>query len=81
MAFSEEVVKKAWDRAAGRCECKRTTHGHVGRCNTPLSWKNRGRDTDWGSWETHHRVSVQSGGTDDLSNCEILCWNCHSKTL
>jgi 5-methylcytosine-specific restriction endonuclease McrA len=81
MAFSEEVVKKAWDRAGGRCECTRSIHGHTGRCNTPLSWENRGRDTACGSWEIRHRVSIQSGGTDDLSNCEILCWNCHSKTL
>jgi 5-methylcytosine-specific restriction endonuclease McrA len=26
-------------------------------------------------------VSVQSGGADNPSNCEILCWDCHSKTL
>jgi hypothetical protein len=81
MAFSDETVKQAWERAGGKCECQRTTHGHVGRCNKTLSWDSRGRESDWGAWEAHHRVSIQSGGSDDLSNCEILCWNCHSRTF
>ncbi len=81
MAFSDETVKQAWERAGGKCECQRTTHGHVGRCNKTLSWDSRGRESDWGAWEAHHRVSIQSGGSDALSNCEILCWNCHSRTL
>jgi len=80
MVFSEETVKAAWQRAGGRCECTRTTHGHIGRCNKLLSWENRGRESGRGAWETHHKTSVQSGGYDTFSNCEILCWDCHRQT-
>jgi hypothetical protein len=77
MAFPENVVQQAWQRAGGKCECRRTTHGHTGRCNKQLAWENRGREGR-GKWEAHHRVR---GGDDTLSNCEILCWDCHSKTF
>ena len=78
MGFSEEVVRRAWQRAGGRCECRRRTHGHYYvRCNKQLVWNNRGR-AGRGCWEAHHRSS--SGGAG-LSNCEILCWNCHSRTV
>ena len=78
MAFTDETVRRAWNRAGGRCECRRKTHDHsYVRCNKNLVWGNRGRDGR-GAWEAHHRVS---GGSDGLSNCEILCWDCHSKTL
>jgi len=78
MAFSDEVVRRAWSRAKGCCECRRKTHGHpYGRCNKQLVLANNGR-TGRGAWEAHHRVR---GGSDTLSNCEILCWDCHSKTM
>jgi len=79
MAFSDSVVLDAWKRAGGKCECTRTTHGHVGRCNKQLVWENRGRDGR-GCWEAHHKTSVAAGGSDSLSNCEILCFDCHTKT-
>ena len=81
MAFSEETVRQAWQRASGKCECTRKTHNHTGRCYKPLSWGDRGRSSGWGAWEAHHRTRVESGGTDALSNCEMLCWDCHSRTL
>ena len=78
MGFPIEVVEAAWKRAGGRCECRRKTHEHYyGRCNKELVWENRGREGR-GKWEAHHIVS---GGPDTLSNCEILCWDCHSRTL
>ena len=78
MAFSNSVVRDAWKRAGGRCECTRVSHSHTdGRCNKLLSWDNRGRD-GWGKWEAHHRWV---GGPDTLSNCEILCWDCHKATF
>lgn len=45
-----------------------------------LSYDNRGKDGAWGAWEAHHKVSVVAGGSDTLSNCEILCMDCHKKT-
>ncbi len=81
MPFAEDTVRQAWNRAGGRCECTRTTHGHGSRCNKQLVWNNRGRNGGVGAWEAHHKVRVESGGSDALSNCEILCWDCHSRTL
>jgi hypothetical protein len=78
MAFSDDVVEQAWGRAGGKCECTRTTHGHWGRCNTPLLWAARGRE-GWGAWEAHHIDG--NPNNDFLTNCEILCWPCHKKTL
>ena len=77
MAFSEKVVKQAWERAVGKCECRRKEHNHdYVRCNKQLVWENRGREGK-GAWEAHH---INSNGMDILSNCEILCWECHKKT-
>jgi hypothetical protein len=45
MAFSDEVVRQAWQRAGGQCECKRITHNHPWiRRNKELVWENRGRE-------------------------------------
>lgn len=78
MAFSDFTVRWAWQRAGGACECRRITHGHsYVQCNKQLVWSNRGRDGR-GAWEAHHKNSV---GTDTLSNCEILCWDCHKRTF
>ncbi|MEW5951086.1 MAG: HNH endonuclease signature motif containing protein [Elusimicrobiota bacterium] len=82
MGFPESIIKEAWQRANGRCECRRKEHNHLYiRCNKELVWENRGRENGRGAWEAHHRISVESGGDNTLSNCEILCWDCHSKTL
>ncbi len=80
MAFSEETVAQAWKRAGGRCECRRRGCGHGVRCNKDLVWKNRGRDRERGAWEAHHILSVRAGGSDALSNCEIICVACHKNT-
>ncbi len=78
MAFSDDTIRRAWNKAGGRCQCRRKTHNHrYIRCNKQLVFNNRGR-TGRGAWEAHHKSA--SGG-DGLSNCEILCWDCHSKTL
>lgn len=77
MPFSESILWKAWQQAFGRCECRRAEHGHTGRCNKLLSWKNRGRG-NWGKWEAYHRIS---DGPDTASNCDILCWDCLTRIL
>lgn len=79
MAFPDTVVQQAWNRAGGRCECTRERHGHWGRCNRELVWAYRGRESQ-GGWEAHHIESEQAGGSDTLSNCEILCQPCHKAT-
>lgn len=76
MAFSEEVVKEAWKRSGGHCECKRTTHTHSSRCNKLLNWDSRGKESEYG-WEAHHIIA---SGPDTVNNCEILCQKCHKLT-
>lgn len=71
MAFSDAVVKEAFRKANGKCES----------CRKVLVFENRGRGSGRGAWEAHHRTRVASGGADTLSNCKILCWDCHRKTI
>jgi 5-methylcytosine-specific restriction endonuclease McrA len=71
MAFPQTVKDAAYRRAGGRCECTRTSCGHIGRCPRPLS----------AGWEAHHIVSQLAGGADTLANCEALCLACHRDTL
>ena len=80
MAFSPDTVLAAWQRSGGRCECGRSTCGHGYRCNKRLDWYARGNDNSPFGWEAHHKVAVASGGSDALSNCEILCIPCHKNT-
>ena len=70
MAFPQSVVKQAWDKV----------NGHCNRCGKQLVWNNRGDDGQRGAWEAHHKLSQSHGGSDTLSNCEILCLNCHTNT-
>jgi len=79
--FPEDVVKKALERSGGRCECTRTNsdcmkkHDYT-RCYAGgFTMQNRGT-----RWESHHKTSQEAGGEDTLSNCEILCLDCHKAT-
>lgn len=74
--FPDSVVEEAWQRSGGKCECTRTTHGHHGRCNATLYKSRRGYE-GYGGWEAHH---INANGPATLSNCEILCIECHKKT-
>ena len=81
MAFSDTTVLAAWQRAGGRCECGRSNCGHgLSRCGKVLNWYARGNDYAYGGWEAHHIVPVYRGGSDTLSNCQILCIPCHKNT-
>ncbi len=71
MAFPESVKLAALRRSGYRCECKRRGHGHYGRCSAVV----------WRSTAEFHHVTAQSvGGSDALSNCEVLCGSCHRQT-
>jgi len=52
-----------------------------GRCNKELVWEQKRRETGRGAWEAHHIASQEIGGESILSNCEILCRDCHSRTF
>jgi len=73
MAFPEVVKTQAFARSGGRCECKRQAHPDhpSGACAKLLS-----RLTA----EYHHITAQSVGGSDGLSNCEVLCHPCHALT-
>ncbi len=81
LGFSDDVILQAWQRAGGRCQCELKGCGHTGRCNKSLVWENRGKEGKRGAWEAHH-ITAQSAksSTDTLSNCRILCLDCHKNT-
>jgi hypothetical protein len=85
MAFSEEVVKRAWARSNGQCECRRehdfhktaTDGGSIAViCQRNLKREERGR---FGGWEAHEMTKEELKGTDPKSDCLIVCWMCHLK--
>jgi len=78
MSSSEGVLRQAWDRASGQCECMRRTHKHFyAPCGRSLRWEKRGEATP-GGWQSHQR-SVLDG--EAASNIEILCLECHDATF
>jgi len=78
MAFSDKTISTAWLRSREKCECERKTHNHSFiRCNKTLVHKNQGREGR-GAWEAHH---LNANDGDGLSNCQILCWDCHKSTF
>ena len=63
----DSVVEEAWKQAEEKCE----------NCCKQLIWENRGREGR-GCWEAHHKETVQDA---TISNCQILCFECHSETF
>ncbi len=77
MSFPDSVVEQAWNRAGGRCECRKLSHSHgTGKCGNQLAYAIRGKDGP-GRWEAQYKIRT---GGDLLSNCEILCWNCFKRS-
>jgi len=72
VSFSEYIIKEAWLRSGGKCECTRQIHGHVGRCGKRLLEIYRGDMDSESGWEARSK----SGSYTDVSDCEILCWDC-----
>ncbi len=73
MAFSDEVVKEAWERASGQCECQRRTHRHFYvPCRRLVTWAKRGQ-VGQGGWDAGH---INNYDGDVATNCLILCMEC-----
>lgn len=69
MGFSKDIIDQAWDHAGGKCES----------CGKQLVYDNH-EEGKRGAWEAHHKKAQKDGGDDTLSNCKILCLDCHKKT-
>jgi hypothetical protein len=75
-------LKKAFARANTRCQCEKEGHAHsTFTYFKKIEWKNRGVKKERSGWEAHYLVSPEEGGKPTLENCEILCWDCYTKTL
>lgn len=66
--FTDSVVDSAWKRSGGNCENE--------NCGKTLLEGSRGAESDYG-WEAHH---INESSPDTLSNCKILCQDCHKNT-
>lgn len=74
MAISDAVLRQVFENAGGQCECSRRIHRHFYTpCGRLLRWEKRGQSGD-GGWEER---KVDALGTEDASNYEILCMECH----
>lgn len=67
----DSMLRDAWLRAEGFCECRNTGHGHERPCGQFLIWQERG-ETGRGGWEAWQ--SERRHGS-----CEILCAPCYAK--
>jgi len=78
MPFTEEVIKVAFKRSGGRCECTRSHEGDSnaphfgGRCTRTFS-------EEFGGWVASYKVSILNGGDHSLDNCEIICVACSKR--
>jgi len=73
MAFSEKVLKEAFSRSGGRCECRRPSHKHGDqRCPRELSWHLHGKEPE--GWQAH---LLAADGPETAVNCEVLCYSCY----
>ena len=76
MPFSDYIVKQAWTRSGGRCECISKTHGHSRICKKKLLELYKGDDESDYGWEAH---SKSGSFLNDIEDCEILCWDCQEE--
>jgi hypothetical protein len=77
MAIQDDIVRKAWERASGQCECEKRTHPHFYvPCAKPLVWENRGKK-GWGGWQIK---LVEPTGAESVTNCEVVCMTCYELT-
>ena len=69
MAFSEDVVKDAFDRVNGYCQ----------GCGKKLVQYSRGNTGTRGGWDAEYIKPVSEGGGDTIRNCRIVCMDCLGK--
>ena len=65
--FSESVIRAAFYRSDGECECMKNNHKHSGRCNSIIIYNMRGMEFP-GGWEVYQADS----------NCRIICIGCYT---
>ena len=81
MVSFDEPIENAWVRSHARCECRRASHQHWGRCSQAIVWEQRGQAAHRGAWEAHHTGPRSVGGWEAVKQCEILCWECYHQAV
>jgi hypothetical protein len=84
MHFSEETLKKAWERAGGRCEGLIPARGLKAACGKPLFWEKKNTLAEIkhpDGWVALPRLIIRGKVPDFPANCEILCRECHQQCL
>jgi HNH endonuclease len=66
MTFSDDIQRDVRRRAHGVCECTRDACPHFGRCRSS-------------GGEFHRKKSLATGGSDEASNCLLMCKSCHER--
>ena len=76
MIFDRELVKQAWARSSGMCECKRIGCQHPGgRCTNAIEEKKFNED-EVGGWYVR---PINEFGPEKLFNVEAVCAECFNK--
>ena len=77
MAFSEEVVKQAWIRAGGKCECIKGPHKHLKiACGRALDFEKKGKSGETGCWDIVQIKPADLGGDYSANNSHVICCDC-----
>jgi hypothetical protein len=71
-SFPADVVKAAFIRSDGECECVKSNHKHSGRCNNLITFNMRYIDMPNG-WEA---CQIDTAKPAVASNCRIVCMEC-----
>lgn len=76
MILDKDLVKQAWQRCDGACECKRIGCQHPGgRCSNTLDEK-MFRDDEESGWYVR---PINEFGPAKLFNIEVVCSECFNK--
>jgi hypothetical protein len=76
MAFSEDIILKAYSRSKGYCECNDVSHNHHNhKCDSVISFEKEGK-RGWGGYKA---VKIDRNGRYTYENCILICWKCFIK--
>lgn len=74
------MSKNRHDWGAKKCELFQDRRGRCERCGRPLYLMKRyaARDDEVKS-HVHHKVHLSEGGTNEMENLVLTCWECECK--
>lgn len=78
MKIPPEIIKKAWVKSDGRCQCRGECGSHPGPCQKELTFSSQGKENSWGCWEmlvpeTPENISMKK------HDYKVMCRRCYSR--